>query len=150
MHTYPVITRISAGAFNGSNQADHEPVGAYHSTRLVKPRVVDGAARQPFAVQVSGHAMTNPASPWDFPHGTLALCDPGCMPDLNDFVAVVDLTDETLALRQLVNRARLPERDLWLVALNPDPAYAAIKLDDGMHAVAGVVLEAYLPKYARK
>lgn len=143
-HAYPIYSRVPGGAFNGSNQREMEAIGEYATDMFIK-QVADKPA--PFAMQVRGHSMTNPTAEVQFPDGTLALCDPGQMPDLGDFVVVVDTTDETLTLKRLVNRAAPPERELWLEPLNPAPDYAAVRYNDEHHQVVGVVVDAMLPVF---
>lgn len=48
--------------------------------------------------------MTNPALPVQFSDGSRVLCDPGQMSDLGNFVVVIDVTDESLTLKRLVNK----------------------------------------------
>ena len=92
--------------------------------------------------------MTNPQALTHFPDGSRVLVNPSLEPSLNDFVAVVDLTDGSITLKQLVNKARLPERDLWLQPLNND--FASIKFEDDMHEVIGVVVDATLSLFRKK
>lgn len=143
MYRYPIYDKVPTGALGGAYPAS-EPLGTFVTDLHVRPME---NRPPPFALRVSGHGMTNPAALTQFPDGALVLCDPSQMPDLKDFVVALDRTDGSLTLKQLTNRAPLPERDLWLTPLNPDPAYSAVPLDDENHEVLGVVVDAVLPLY---
>lgn len=142
---YPIYDKVPAGAFGCAYPAS-EPTGQFATDLYVPSR---SSSPPPFAMRVVGHSMTNPASPIQFPDGCVVLCDPARQPTLGDFVVAMDRTDGSLTLKQLTNRVPLPGRDLWLTPLNPDPAYAAVHLDDENHEVLGVVVEAQMPLYRR-
>lgn len=148
--TYPVVAHIPAGAFDvvGVNAFPPllDPIDEY-TTDIHVPRG-DRNKPPPFAFIVRGDSMTNSQALTHFPDGSRVLVNPSLEPSLNDFVAVVDLTDGSITLKQLVNKARLPERDLWLQPLNND--FASIKFEDDMHEVIGVVVDATLSLFRKK
>lgn len=143
-HAYPIYARVPGGSFNGCATADLEPTGDYVTDLRVRQKPERPA---PFAMEVRGDSMTNPASPVQFPDGSRVLCDPGQTPDLGDFVVVIDVTDESLTLKRLVNKGAPGERDLWLEPLNP--AFVPMKYEDSRHQVAGVVVDAQMPLYRK-
>lgn len=147
--TYPVVAHIPAGAFDvvGINAFPPllDPIDEY-TTDIHVPRG-DRNKPPPFAFIVRGDSMTNPQALTHFPDGSRVLVNPSLEATLNDFVAVMDLTDGSITLKQLVNKAKLPERDLWLQPLNSD--YAPIKFEDDMHEVVGVVVDATLPLFRK-
>lgn len=140
-YNYPVVSTVAAGAFNEVLDETIEPIGNYPSTlQLRSKRTADGQLLSPFALEVKGHAMTNSTLPNHFPDGAQALIDPCAQVNVGSFVAVLDLTDRSLMLRQLVKETGADK--LALKPLNSD--YSTLAYDDEHYSVSGVVAEVCL------
>lgn len=142
--TYPIYDRVPGGTFAGTSREEMKPVGEYATDLAVHQKA---GHPPPFAMVVSGHGMSSPGEDYVLPDCAKVLCDPSLSPVLGDFVVLVDAADETLLVRRLVNRAALPERDLWLEPLNG--AYASAPHDNSRYQVAGTVVDAILPLYRK-
>ena len=142
--TYPIYDRVPGGTFAEASREEMKPVGEYATDLAVHQQA---GHPPPFAMIVSGHSMNSPGEDYVLPDGAKVLCDPSLSPVLGDFVVLVDAADETLLVRRLVNRAALPDRDLWLEPLNG--TYASTPHDNSRYQVAGTVVDALLPLYRK-